>query len=128
MLKPALFARYVDVSRIGLGPFDQYRTIVCWLIVAFGAVVAINSLQRPPGGGGRPKRAPPVTFAPAEAQSPPLHMDDPEPEEADGDETLGAGEDEDHDQAADGLVEAHEPEQFRRKALSPSPRTPQPLW
>lgn len=88
MLKPATFARYVDLSRVSLGPFAEYRTIVCWLIVAAGAVVALAALQRPSGGGR--KRASPVTFETAEA-GPSVHGHGPlnlgpEPDEAQDDD------------------------------------------
>ncbi len=69
MLKPATFAKYVDLSHLSLGPFAQYRTIVCWLIVAAGLVVAVASLQRPSGSGK--KRASPVMFEPGEAEHAP---------------------------------------------------------
>jgi len=77
MLKPATFAKYFDFSKLSLGPFVEYKTLVCWLIVAVGAAVVLAALQRP-SGGARKKRAGPVIFAPAEpepAHAAPLHSD-----------------------------------------------------
>ena len=68
MLKPAPFAKYFDFTKLSLGPFVEYKTLVCWLIVALGVVVALAALQRPSGGGSRKKRSGPVIFAPAEPE------------------------------------------------------------
>ena len=49
LYKPALAARYehvVDFARLPLGPFDAYRSVISLLIIAFGLVVAVASLQR----------------------------------------------------------------------------------
>ena len=62
MLKPQLFAKYYDFTKLSLGPFAEYKTLVCWLIVAIGGVIALAALQRS-SGGGRRKRAAPVIFA-----------------------------------------------------------------
>ncbi|HEX4097159.1 MAG TPA: hypothetical protein VHX64_10550 [Caulobacteraceae bacterium] len=114
MLKPALFVKYFDFSKLTLGPFDEYKTLVCWMIVAFGAVVALASLQRPTGAPRR-KRAAPVTFAPAEtapAHSPmTLSVMDPEPDaiaahQADDEEDH---EEEEHDHHGHADAHAHEP-------------------
>ena len=74
MLKPHLFARYYDFAKLSLGPFAEYKILVCWMIVALGAVVALASLQRPSGGPKR-KRAAPVVFAPTESEFAPLHSE-----------------------------------------------------
>ena len=66
MLNPHPFAKYFDFGKLSLGPFAEYKTVVCWLIVALGAVVALASLQRPSGGGK--KRVGPVVFAPSEPE------------------------------------------------------------
>ena len=79
MLKPAPFAKYFDFTKLSLGPFVEYKTLVCWLIVAFGVVVALAALQRP-SGGSRKKRAAPVIFAPAEPE--PAHAAPSHPEPA----------------------------------------------
>lgn len=113
MLKPALFVKWFDFGKLSLGPFDAYRTIVCGLIVAFGAVVVLASLQRPTGV--RKKRPAPIAFAPAEAEparSPmTLPLMDPEP---DAQADHAADQDEDHDEErrdhqAEAEVQAHEP-------------------
>ncbi len=78
MLKPAPFARYVDFSKIPLGPFGDHKTVVCWMIVAFGVVVAVAALQRSSGEARRRKRSPaPVVFAPADDEPAiaPLHSE-----------------------------------------------------
>lgn len=121
MLKPALFARYFDFSKLTLGPFEEYKTIVCWMIVAFGAVVAVASLQRPTGAP-RKARAAPAAFEPTEAEparSPmTLSLMDPEPDARpapeDHDRHHDGGVLEDHDEAEHGHhghaeVQAHEP-------------------
>lgn len=77
MLKPAMFAKYFDFTKLSLGPFVEYKTLVCWLIVAVGVVVALAALQRP-SGGGRRKRTGPVVFAPAEPE--PAHAAPSHPE------------------------------------------------
>ena len=94
MLKPALFAKYVDFSKIPFGPFADHKTVVCWMIVAFGVVVAIAALQRSSGAAARRKRPPaPVVFAPAEDEPviAPLHSElsrhEPEQDEAAEDAT-----------------------------------------
>ncbi len=94
MLKPALFAKYGDFSKIPLGPFADHKTVVCWMIVAFGVVVAIAALQRSSGAAARRKRPPaPVVFAPAEDEPviAPLHSElsrhEPEQDEAAEDAT-----------------------------------------
>ena len=49
LYKPLVAAKYetfVDFTRLPLGPFDQYRTIVAFLVMALGIVVALASLQR----------------------------------------------------------------------------------
>ena len=74
MLKPHLFARYFNFSKLSLGPFVEYKTLVCWMIVVLGAVVALAALQRS-SGGPRRKRAAPVVFAPAEPEFAPLHSE-----------------------------------------------------
>ncbi len=74
MLKPALFARYVDFGRLSLGPFAEYKVVVCWLIVAFGLMVVLASLQRPTRKAAR-RRPKPTVFAPAE----PVLADEPGP-------------------------------------------------
>jgi hypothetical protein len=71
MQKPQTFARYFDFAKLPLGPFAEYKTIVCWMIVAVGVVVALAALQRP--SGGRKKRVAPVMFAPAEPE--PVHAE-----------------------------------------------------
>ena len=94
MLKPAPFARYVDFSKIPLGPFGDHKTVVCWMIVAFGVVVALAALQRSSGAAAKRKRSPaPVVFAPADDEPviAPLHSElshhEPEPDEAAEDDT-----------------------------------------
>ena len=72
MLRPAPFAKYVDFTRFGLGPFGEYKTVVCWLIVGFGVAVALAALQRS-SGDRRRKRVKPV--APVELELGP----EPEP-------------------------------------------------
>ena len=66
MLKPQLFSKYFDFTKLSLGPFSQYHTLVCWLIVAVGVVVALAALQRP-SGNGKKKKAP-VVFAPSDPE------------------------------------------------------------
>ena len=78
MLKPAVFAKYFDFAKLSLGPFTEYKTLVCWLIVAVGGVVVLAALQRP-SGGGRKKRAGPVIFAPAEPEPSYAAPSHPEP-------------------------------------------------
>ena len=87
MLKPAPFAKYVDFAKIPLGPFADHKTVVCWMIVAFGVAVAVAALQRSSGEAKRRKRSPaPVVFAPADDEPAiaPLHSElsrhEPEPE------------------------------------------------
>ncbi len=65
MLRPAPFAKYVDFTRFGLGPFGEYKTVVCWLIVGFGVAVALAALQRS-SGDRRRKRVKARVYAPAE--------------------------------------------------------------
>jgi hypothetical protein len=126
MLKPALFVKFFNFSKLTLGPFDEYKTLVCWMIVAFGAVVALASLQRPTNV--RKKRAAPVTFEPAEpgpARSPmTLALMDPEPDvqhahddhddhEAhdahDDDDAHEDHDEEEHDHHGHAEAHAHEP-------------------
>jgi hypothetical protein len=102
MLKPAMFARYVDFSRLSLGPFAEYKTIVCWLIVAAGLVVALASLQRPAGTGR--KKAAPVEFGPAETGRAPAHGHGPLNLGPDPDEA------ESHDEHPADHREVHSPE------------------
>ncbi len=66
MLKPAQFAKYFDFNTVSLGPFAEYKTVVCWLIVALGLVVALAALQRSSGRGDapRPRRKAPSASAP----------------------------------------------------------------
>jgi hypothetical protein len=112
MLKPALFVKYFDFSKLTLGPFDEYKTLVCWMIVVFGAVVALASLQRPTGAPRR-KRAARVTFAPAEtapAHSPmTLSVMDPEPDAIEAHQDDDDQEDEEHDHHGHADAHAHEP-------------------
>jgi hypothetical protein len=112
MLKPALFAKWFDFSKLTLGPFDEYKTLVCWMIVAIGAVVALAALQRPTNK--RRKPAAPATFAPAEtapAHSPmTLSLMDPEPDAHVAHEDHDAEEDdEDDDPHVHAEADAHEP-------------------
>jgi hypothetical protein len=47
--KPHVAAKYehfVDFAKVPLSDFDQYRTIVAFLIMALGVVVALAALQR----------------------------------------------------------------------------------
>ena len=122
LLKPELFARYVDFTRLSLGPFAEYKVVVCWLIVAFGAVVALASLQRPIDGGRRkPASAPAAAAAGDQASAAshgPLNLG-PEPEDEPADDPL------DPDEAHAGN-RAHQP--IVNDAASPSRRTPSPLW
>lgn len=74
--RPAAFARFVDLSHVGLGDFGQHRTVVSFLIMAVGAAVALAALQRPPERKRAPKAAvmftePEATavFAPAPAEA-----------------------------------------------------------
>jgi hypothetical protein len=55
--RPAAFAKYVDFSRIELGDFGQYKAIICWLIMAVGAAVAVAALQRPSSRPAKRKAA-----------------------------------------------------------------------
>ena len=83
MLKPAMFAKYFNFSKLSVGPFGEYKTLVCWMIVALGAAVAVAALQRPSGGTSSRKKAAPAMFDPVE--SGPAHgplMMDPEPAHA----------------------------------------------
>jgi len=79
MLNPAPFARYADFHGLSLGPFAEYKTVACWMIVVIGAAVALASLQRSTGGERRRKRAAPVVFAPVEMETEagfaPLHSE-----------------------------------------------------
>ncbi len=89
MLQPAPFAKYFDFTKLSLGPFVEYKTVVCWLIVAFGLAVILAAVQRSSGLGGAPrrKRKAPAASAPAqlalepepiaETHEEPLH--EPEP-------------------------------------------------
>jgi hypothetical protein len=123
MLRPAVFAKYLDFSKLSLGPFAEYKAIVCWLIVAFGAVVAVAALQRPTGGRRR-RPSPPVSPAPAQAArtpSPahgPLDLG-PEPEAEPAQRPL-------EDDEADAAEPAHHP--IMHEVSSASRRTPTPLW
>ena len=45
--RPAAFAKFVDFSKVEMGDFGQYRTILAWLIMAVGTAVALAALQRP---------------------------------------------------------------------------------
>ena len=53
MLKPALFVKYYDFGKLTLGPFAEYKTLVCWLIVAVGG----RTPQAHGAGDLRPGRA-----------------------------------------------------------------------
>jgi hypothetical protein len=47
--KPATAARYehfLDFARLPLAGFDQYRTLVAWLIMALGAAICVAAVQR----------------------------------------------------------------------------------
>jgi hypothetical protein len=49
LYKPLLAAKYetfIDFARLSLGPFDMYRTVISFLIMAIGVVVAVAALQR----------------------------------------------------------------------------------
>ena len=49
LYKPQIAAKYetfVNFAKVPLGPFDQYHTIIAFLIMALGVVVALASLQR----------------------------------------------------------------------------------
>ncbi len=70
MLKPAAFAKYFDFTKLSLGPFAEYRTVVCWMIVAVGAVVALAALQRPTGPE-RKRKSSPAVFDPAQTEHAP---------------------------------------------------------
>jgi len=119
MLKPAVFARYFDFSKLSLGPFGEYKALVCWMIVAIGGVVVLAALQRPRGVGRR-KPAPvsfseePAAHAPAASHGHgPLNLG-PEPGLA-----AAETEDDDHDPSSDheevldhqvGHPDIHKPE------------------
>ena len=81
MLRPAAFAKYVDFTRLSLGPFTEYKTVVCWLIVALGLVVALAALQRPSGRGEVPRRKHkgPGAFAPIQLALEPEPAQEPAP-------------------------------------------------
>ena len=98
MLKPALLAKYYDFSKLSLGPFAEYKTVVCWIIVAFGVAVVLAALQRPSGRSSRKKRAGPVIFAPMEAEAEPTTA-----------ELSPAPEAEPHDDHHEHAEPAHEP-------------------
>ncbi len=106
LYKPAVFAKYVDLAHVELGPFGQYRDIVAGLVAVVGVVVALASLQR----SGRPKRsAPAVTlFAePEPASEPDFKI---EPELSHGGAGHAPAEDHGHHEAHDdhGSPDAHD--------------------
>jgi hypothetical protein len=112
MLKPHLFARYYDFSKLSLGPFAEYQTLVCWMIVALGAVVALAALQRT-SDGPRRKRAAPAVFAPAEPEFAPLHaeLSHPEPAaEAEHGDDHGHHDHDEHEEPTGHAAHAAEPE------------------
>ncbi len=116
MLKPAIFAKYFNFSKLSLGPFSEYHTLVCWMIVVVGLVVALASLQRPAGGSGRKRTSSPAVFDPEESEPAPAHGPltlAPEPE----DEPFESHAD--HDEAHQPIMEEHG---------SPSRPSPRPLW
>ena len=115
MLKPHLFARYYDFSKLSLGPFAEYQTLVCWLIVALGAVVALAALQRA-SDGPRRKRAAPVVFAPAEPEFAPLHS---ELSHGASEPTAQAGHDDDHGHDGHDHDEHEEPTGHAAHAAEP---------
>jgi hypothetical protein len=122
MLKPAIFARYFDFSKLSLGPFSEYHTLVCWMIVAIGGAVILASLQRPSGGASsRKTRSVPAMFAPSEPEHGPAPMnfelDEPETDHA----THRIEE-----AQADAPEPAHRP--VMDEFSSPSRPSPSPLW
>ncbi len=76
MWKPATFAKYYDLSHVPLGPFAAYSTIVYYMIMILGVVVALASIQRK--GRQRAQRPPVTMFAddPVETHAPAHAHDD----------------------------------------------------
>ncbi len=102
MLKPAIFAKYFDFSKLSVGPFAEYKTLVCWMIVALGVAVALAALQRPSGGSSGRKKVAPAMFGSegSEPAAKPTHgplLMDPEPSHAEAHDDDHGHDDHGHD-------------------------------
>ena len=76
LLNPAPFAHVIDLAHVKLSDFDQYRSLVAYMIIIVGGAVAIAALQRP--AQRRRKRAAPTVLSgfddsPAEPSTPAAH-------------------------------------------------------
>ena len=104
MLKPAIFVKFFDFSKLSVGPFAEYKILVCWMIVALGAAVALAALQRPSGGATGRKKSAPAMFESDGPEPAPVHgplLMDPEP-------AVHLAHAEAHDDHASDQVDHHE--------------------